>query len=1026
MASLGYRIPSTIVSEESQVISVTTSSSRRRPCAIGLASNYKRVKYEEVKRLSASVDDALAYTNEGIHKIINAGSQKGLSDFKEGTHFQLIDGKISWLPKIYNKESYVVTDILTPINYNAYLGSGVLGKNATSGYAYISTSPKTIIGGAAHELPDGNYSLRFVKDSGAIFARSISVTSGEKWSDIVAALSTALAGDSIAVEIENGKIKFTSSTIGDTSSIKISDGVVNGLLAAISTIGTYNPTVSESVIGENATSGYAPIDISNVYIVANSVIGLAPGAYTFKVAVNGGTAKTITVNLTANSTWGDFLTAINVSVDIFASIENGVLRISSKSTGSTSTVALTEGDTDDLVTALAVVYTTASYGTGVAGKNAKVGYSVVSAPPANVIGGVIPSIAPGTYNLKVNANGTGVVSHQITISDGMTWTNIVAALNASSLGDSCIITIANSALVFTSKISGSLSSVSISDGDSNGLLAAISNASGTYLVNLDDLKSGENATAGYQELKSEGEVFSGSKMCNLPSGVYTLNVTKDGGSTPITVEVSITGPTQTWNSIINNANSSIDSGLAIALENSSIVVRSASKGVASSIEIAAGAPLDLIAALNNLTASKLVLKINAASYDRDLIESNLEFISGNSTYSLSLAKAVEEGDTIIQVSGDPADLELIAPNTVIAVENKTVHVLEGASYFVSYEYNRPDSDFYKVKIFNSYEAVKEDLGDDIPNNPLVMWAKLALQSFGNIDVAVVQVKSETKSNYLRALDAIKYVKVNDILPLTADADVQSYVRTHVIERSLPESKRRRMAYLGAPIGTPLGDAETSNSICGKALATKHERCIFINAHRGEYYYNDPDTGVEKSTIVSGAFIAAVIGAYRTSFVRPTTSLLGKVISGIKLLDEDQVDYYYEDKLTVAGSCSCFLVAPSASGGMIVIDDLTTDNSTIERNNIHIINVKDYIAEDISLGIDNTFKGVIVPDVSVHEDNMTKYVIGKFVEYKTDKIIAKFKNVSVKRNESKRDTYKVKYSFENVYTHKNTDVTFEIV
>ena len=209
MASLGYRIPSTIVSEESQVISVTTSSPRRRSCAIGLASNYKRVKYEEVKRLSASVDDALAHTNEGIHKIINAGSQKGLSDFKEGTHFQLIDGKISWLPKIYNKESYVVTDILTPINYNAYLGSGVLGKNATSGYAYISTSPKTIIDVVPHELPSGNYSLRFVKDSGAIFTRSISVTSGGKWSDIVSELSTTLAGDNIVVVVENGKIKFT-------------------------------------------------------------------------------------------------------------------------------------------------------------------------------------------------------------------------------------------------------------------------------------------------------------------------------------------------------------------------------------------------------------------------------------------------------------------------------------------------------------------------------------------------------------------------------------------------------------------------------------------------------------------------------------------------------------------------------------------------------------------------------------------------------------------------------------------------
>jgi hypothetical protein len=434
----------------------------------------------------------------------------------------------------------------------------------------------------------------------------------------------------------------------------------------------------------------------------------------------------------------------------------------------------------------------------------------------------------------------------------------------------------------------------------------------------------------------------------------------------------------------------------------------------------------LLNALNTLTASTLDLKVGALKYDRDLIETRIQLISGVTTYDLTLVRAEEEGSTVLKISGDPVALEQISANTVLYIENRSTWLTPNASYFVSYEYNRPESEYNKVKIFNSFQSLKEDLGDDIPTNKLVMWAKLALQLYGNIDVAVVQVKAETKSSYINALEAIKYTNVKDIFALNSDEDIRSYVRSHVIERSLPENKRYRMAYFGAPIGTPIGDEDNSNSVRGMSVSLKHERCVFMNAVRALYYYDDPETGAEYSTLVDGAFIAAAVGAYRCIFVDPTTPLIGKTIPGLELLDEDYDAYYSEYQLKNAGSSSCFLLAPSAGGGMLVIDDLTTDNSTVERNNINIITVKDYIAEDMANGIDRTFKGTPVYNSDDYEKNLNKYIAGKMNEYKRNRIIAAVESTSAKRHESKRDTYLFKYAYEAVYTHKYTEGSFELV
>ena len=93
--ALGYRLPGTKIEEITSPSSVNPSSPQRTPCFIGTASANITVTNEEVTR-GSGLTDSLAYTSSGIYEIIRCGSQKGLGNFVEDTHFTIVANQIQW------------------------------------------------------------------------------------------------------------------------------------------------------------------------------------------------------------------------------------------------------------------------------------------------------------------------------------------------------------------------------------------------------------------------------------------------------------------------------------------------------------------------------------------------------------------------------------------------------------------------------------------------------------------------------------------------------------------------------------------------------------------------------------------------------------------------------------------------------------------------------------------------------------------------------------------------------------------
>lgn len=361
-------------------------------------------------------------------------------------------------------------------------------------------------------------------------------------------------------------------------------------------------------------------------------------------------------------------------------------------------------------------------------------------------------------------------------------------------------------------------------------------------------------------------------------------------------------------------------------------------------------------------------------------------------------------------------------------------VAAGATYYVSYKYVRPfdpdnltDSELndYRYKEFTQFDEVVTDLGEDIPDHPLVMICKLALRYYGLPKIAVVQVYADSTTYYEMALELIKYRSVHDICLLNSSSTVRALGVNHVQVCSLPDNGRYRMLWTGAPVGTTIGDETDLTSISGMIAGIRFERVVFVNATRAKYYYIDPITNTEQYTVVDGAFIAAAVAAYRDSFTYPATTLLNKVIGGLTLFTEDYDDYYSEYMLTQAGAASAFVMTNSA-GGMKVLDDLTTDNTTVERNNINIITAKDYIMFDVIFQMNSQFRGTVVTNRESYSSTIRAFLSSLFEGYKRNGIIEAVDQIRVTLPSDRRDTVYIYFSYYAVYTHKYTEGELAIV
>lgn len=317
---------------------------------------------------------------------------------------------------------------LTPRDYNDIFNklgttfeAAVPGDVGVSGYQEFGLS---ISGTDFTPLLDGDYEFRIDVDGGATQYITVTVTGAVITYNALAALIDAeLTGASCAVV--GNDIRITSDTTGVGSTIALATKINTDIFGSTA----LNTTVDIAIAGAAATAGYQELGMTGVTGAGNTP--LAAGNYEFKIAVDGGATQDIKFSISsAPITYTALLALINAEITgAVASIVSGDIRITSSTTGASSAILITSGESD-LLALLG-----ATYNDPVDGRAAVNAYADISIDGMAINPGDYCPLVPGTYKISINIDGGGANDYDITVPirpgyEKLTWAAIAKIFDA--------------------------------------------------------------------------------------------------------------------------------------------------------------------------------------------------------------------------------------------------------------------------------------------------------------------------------------------------------------------------------------------------------------------------------------------------------------------------------------------------------------------------------------------------------------------------------------------------------------------
>jgi len=421
-----------------------------------------------------------------------------------------------------------------------------------------------------------------------------------------------------------------------------------------------------------------------------------------------------------------------------------------------------------------------------------------------------------------------------------------------------------------------------------------------------------------------------------------------------------------------------------------------------------------------------------------LVNANADAIDLVGTYP-RVATYVQGTD--YQLTGDTVDWSLAGSEPAL-----------DTSYYVSYTYVRPATDYNTPKLAFSLDEVLNDIGGLDGTNLLGIGAQIAFQQNAPF-VWYVQVNDAdddgvyTKEDYKTAIDGCaNKEEVTDIVPLMpnyfTDADydnIASHLRQHVIDESSVFIKHERLGWFGRKVNTDIGDKSTQYSFV--YTATQLLYAVADSPGRGRLILVGPswvkktivmETGQELVMTLDSSFIACGIAAKQNSFDNVSESLLRKTITGFDSIEEwspEQVDY----------AASYGVCVVSYKGGLLILlDPITTEPTDIEFQEISAMCQKDLVTARMREYLDDNIVGIVPDDLDDFIWDIKGAIVIVLKSAISDGIISTYKDengltrevdttkdIEVRRDETDATKYIFKYWYNLKYPAKRLFGTYTV-
>lgn len=268
----------------------------------------------------------------------------------------------------------------------------------------------------------------------------------------------------------------------------------------------------------------------------------------------------------------------------------------------------------------------------------------------------------------------------------------------------------------------------------------------------------------------------------------------------------------------------------------------------------------------------------------------------------------------------------------------------GKKYKIDYEYAKAAGDYIPRFFFNMTD-VEAEHGTPSTSNTLALGAEVVFEQ-GTSVVCLIQTNPADGSEfnkYKAAIDKLSAVDgINIVVPLSTLTSIHSYVKTHCINASSTTERKERTSIVAMSSGSTVAQRSA------QAVALAHKRIVLVSSTACTRLIGSDTV----ATTLSGAYIAAAVAGVRTSrafdVADPSTR---KEVVGF----DDITDGLLRQEKVLLLSKGV-MVIENIAGVHRIMQQVTTDLSTIENREYSVVEVIDFVGSTMRTTLENIYIG----------------------------------------------------------------------
>ncbi len=291
----------------------------------------------------------------------------------------------------------------------------------------------------------------------------------------------------------------------------------------------------------------------------------------------------------------------------------------------------------------------------------------------------------------------------------------------------------------------------------------------------------------------------------------------------------------------------------------------------------------------------------------------------------------------------------------------------GNIYYISAQRLRLNSEYNVPIRYLTRDNMERGLGPKTTDNQLWIAGDIAFDTsfFGAyftqvLDAAGNQVFST--ADFRAAIQATESVKDITDLVVLSFFPALGESKASIERMADPFENAERMLWVGTPIGTPLGDDNTPDSLV--YLARKTLQFSGDNPGRGHVVLLGNtdctrslvmDDGTVTRVLLDGSFIAVYTSARNAEFRDPAQTLLRKDCASF-----DEMQTWGEKEELIIGASSIAYLSDAGSGIFRYGESQTVDTSAPDLQEISAMNQKIYVTRKVSRDMDQALISIVPP------------------------------------------------------------------